>query len=711
MASASSRDLAWPEVVWDAPVLRGLDARARSEIQASGRLRSLGAGEVLYRTGDPADALFVVAAGACTLHGVRRGETQPAMIRRASRGETFGEDATAFAFSTRQLEARSEASATVAEVPAVVLRRALGRAGGAALLERIERGLRRAATLDLLRTASFTAGLPAAELDLLLDAARHREVGRGEPVYREGDPPNEAFLVVDGLLQAQSDDGGTPRIEAYLARGDVFGDEELEARERRRIAVVAAGPSWLVAFPADVFAGVARRAGDRLAAARRLRSEAAPTLPSGATTAHVFRDLYRMRVARSLLVIDQNACVRCGHCVSSCADAHDDGVSRLVRRGDKVVAQAKAEPLMIPNSCQHCKNPSCMIDCPTGAIGRDARGEVFIREALCTGCGSCAKACPWDNIQLAPRKDGAPFPAVAVKCDLCQGKHGGPQCVAACPAEAIARIEPSAAFAELGAASAAVMPPRAAAWPWIAGAAIASAGGAPLASALGRLGSGVAAGVLFAALAGYAIAKRRLRPRRGARALFVGHAALGLFAVGVVFGHAGAGLAGVSGALTVAFALAVVTGIFGAVAGAVLPRRLTRIERTSALPEELAALPKAIDERIFGALSGTGEGVKRAFVDTLAPYQRAPLGPLLLLVSGRSLREEEAELGKRAGVREATPLVRLVVEHRAVRAQRILTAVLRGWLVPHLAATTAAILLLVLHVVAALHLLGSGGGR
>ena len=40
---------------------------------------------------------------------------------------------------------------------------------------------------------------------------------------------------------------------------------------------------------------------------------------------------------------------------------------------------------------------------PTGAIGRDPKGEVFIREDLCTGCGNCAKGCPLDNIQMAPR--------------------------------------------------------------------------------------------------------------------------------------------------------------------------------------------------------------------------------------------------------------------------------------------------------------------
>ncbi len=60
-------------------------------------------------------------------------------------------------------------------------------------------------------------------------------------------------------------------------------------------------------------------------------------MPGAQTTAHALRDLYRMRVARSLLVIDQDSCIRCGHCAWSCADAHDDGVSRLARRGDKIV--------------------------------------------------------------------------------------------------------------------------------------------------------------------------------------------------------------------------------------------------------------------------------------------------------------------------------------------------------------------------------------
>ena len=44
---------------------------------------------------------------------------------------------------------------------------------------------------------------------------------------------------------------------------------------------------------------------------------------------------------------------------------------------------------------------------PTGAIGRDPEGEVFIRPQLGTGCGACAKAGPWENIQMAAREPAA----------------------------------------------------------------------------------------------------------------------------------------------------------------------------------------------------------------------------------------------------------------------------------------------------------------
>ncbi len=53
-----------------------------------------------------------------------------------------------------------------------------------------------------------------------------------------------------------------------------------------------------------------------------------------------------------------------------------------------------------------------------------AAGYVLkVNEDLCTNCGTCYDACPYDVIREHPDR------AVAFKCDLCDGT---PQCVAFC---------------------------------------------------------------------------------------------------------------------------------------------------------------------------------------------------------------------------------------------------------------------------------------
>ena len=48
-------------------MLRGLDLRARRELEEAGTLRALSPGQVLYRAGDSGESFFVVAEGAITL--------------------------------------------------------------------------------------------------------------------------------------------------------------------------------------------------------------------------------------------------------------------------------------------------------------------------------------------------------------------------------------------------------------------------------------------------------------------------------------------------------------------------------------------------------------------------------------------------------------------------------------------------------------------
>lgn len=747
----------WPKALFQSPLLRGLDDRGQRELVVSGALREVDEGERLYSRGEKGETLFVVASGEVSLVGQRRGEEMDAELRRATKGDSFGEEASVGA--TRRADAVVAERAVVAEIPVALFRRALTRAGGHEVAERFERRVRRRATAELLATLAFTSQLPEGERELLLDGVEHHEVLRGEVLYRVGEPSTHLWLVADGMVQLQTEDDERLRVRAYLVRGDFFGDEELVSGEPRRESAVASGASLLISIPADVARTVADRNPGLLGKLRRVRhaqrtaqGEVAQQVEG--QTQHAFRDLYRLQVARSLLVIDLDSCVRCGHCAWSCEALH--GVARLVRRGDKIVTRVAdretASPLLLPNSCQHCEVPACMPDCPTGAIGRDPRGEVFIRDELCTGCGACAKGCPWDNIQIVPRPFGAPSPQqsggeafadLAVKCDLCRD-YDGPACVKACPTESIFRLDPASDLPEVGrllrqpSAEEARVNQRARPGPWLWMVAfVAAAGGAVGMGMHARqlwfpwqgvgYAMGVAAAVSTILLAAYVLPKRMVRwwsrPRdRGARAesgtaarslvrpQLTVHVVLGLASVAMILGHGGGRVSWSSGGtLAIAWLSAALFGGLGALSYAVLPPLLSRLERSAALPEDFAPARRDLVDQLYGGVTGRSELVKKLFERVLVPYLRQPAGWLRLVLSRRDLAGEQRVLRERidrllegrgaerlAGL---DSLIRLVVELRALTAQRVLTALLRIWLPLHAVTAALALALLLVHVV------------
>ena len=252
------------------------------------------------------------------------------------------------------------------------------------------------------------------------------------------------------------------------------------------------------------------------------------------------------------------------------------------------------------------------------------------------------------------------------------------------------------------------------------------------------LAMGVLGGVLIAALASYAGPKRLVRramrrrpagaraalgperaPRSRMRPHLLVHMILGALAPACAVAHAGARLpASPGGALMLALGLASLLGVAGAIVYRALPRRLTRLERRGALPEDLRAERDALSSRLYREISGTGEAVKAAATHIVLPYVRAPLGGLALALSGRSLAGEEARIQRRiddavAGHSDGRvegsrrleglrPVLRTAVELRALGSRRILTAALRAWLPLHIVAGAAVLALLLLHAVTAL---------
>ncbi len=79
--------------------------------------------------------------------------------------------------------------------------------------------------------------------------------------------------------------------------------------------------------------------------------------------------------------------------------------------------------------CNHCDNPPCVSNCPTGASFKAKDGTVRIRHSRCIGCKACIAACPYDARYIDP--DGG----YADKCTFCehlvrQGRQ--PACVSSC---------------------------------------------------------------------------------------------------------------------------------------------------------------------------------------------------------------------------------------------------------------------------------------
>jgi Fe-S-cluster-containing dehydrogenase component/CRP-like cAMP-binding protein len=707
---------AWPGIVWTAPALRDLDARARREVAAAGATKTIAPGERAYRDGEIAGSFFVVVEGA--IH-VRAGSRDGAVLREARVGETFGEEAFVEASVLRRGDAVAVNGATLAEIPGALLRRVLAR-GASRSAERVERTMRRAAARERLRSSCLGRGRRDGEactdedLDLLLDAADHVHLAQGEALFRSGDPGDHAFVVASGLMKLQRpEDGVAP---AHLAAGEMFGEEDVLTRKERTYAATAAGPVWLLALGEEVIRDVARRAPRAFEAARAARGESfadgARAQGAADPARSVGNHLYRLAVATSLVLIDEAACVQCGHCAWSCGQAHPDGVSRLVRRGEIVSARPDerepARALLMATSCQHCESAACMPVCPTGAIVPRAGGEVVLRAELCTGCGACAKACPWDAVRMAPRSGGG---SVAVKCDLCAGGDGGPACVEACPTAALVRVEPRLAVSDVRRALRSDAPAPVAiarplpAWPFVAlGVALAGLAWNGPAS---KLASGTVAGVALALLGGHAVLKRVVR--RWGRAGYVVHLALAPLAVAAI-AHHGAGRIGanVAGALTVAAGVAFVTGLAGAVAYAGLPPLLARIVERGVLPEDFEARKGALEAREFAELTGKSERAKAIYLHLIRPYARARWGALELLARRGNARSEGTRLQERIGrvLRgrsipgdEIDPLVRTAAEVRAAQAERWLVALLRGWLPIHVIAAALTIALLVAHVV------------
>ena len=126
--------------------------------------------------------------------------------------------------------------------------------------------------------------------------------------------------------------------------------------------------------------------------------------------------------------LDMDRCCACGACAVACMDQNDIEITEEHPLRKVFAMEGTNGHAYISMACMHCEDAPCIVACPVGCLSKDERGLTVYDSTSCTGCHSCAMACPF----------GAPtynrFGKMQ-KCDGCAERlsHGlEPACVRTC---------------------------------------------------------------------------------------------------------------------------------------------------------------------------------------------------------------------------------------------------------------------------------------
>jgi len=250
--------------------------------------RVLPAGAILFREGDPSDAMYVVVRGElrATIGSSERGET---IVGRIGPGEPVGEmQILSGGLRTATVTAATETALT--RVPRLALERLARETPHAMrhLADAIRRRVRRNQLVDIL--PSFFGPLDEATLREIEEVVQWIALPRGETLFEQGDDGQTAYILVNGRLQVVvRDAAGAEKTVGEVQHGEAVGEMAIFTNEPRSATVRALRDSALVALDRAACEQLVVKYPQTLMALTRLVIHRLRTAQSGAPAETVLR--------------------------------------------------------------------------------------------------------------------------------------------------------------------------------------------------------------------------------------------------------------------------------------------------------------------------------------------------------------------------------------------------------------------------------------
>jgi CRP-like cAMP-binding protein len=106
---------------------------------------------------------------------------------------------------------------------------------------------------------AFCTSLNLIELKAIGQLSRVKHFDEDQIVYRPGDPGDEIYIINRGVVAMGGDQFSVDRTDAYLSRGDIFGNLEALAGQQRNHSIRTCEPSSLQSFQSKDFPDLVRR--------------------------------------------------------------------------------------------------------------------------------------------------------------------------------------------------------------------------------------------------------------------------------------------------------------------------------------------------------------------------------------------------------------------------------------------------------------------